>query len=683
VVRVASPLADGTVITNGTYSLDSTQTSPLAGAPLTTTVRSVPVMSLVLADSPDPVQAGANLTYTLTYSNAGSTGATGVSISATVPANTTFVSATAGGANASGNVTWNVGAVGAGASGSVQMVVHVMSPLASGTILPSGAATVDCAETSPVGATGTTTTVASAPVLGIVKSDSPDPVQAGSNLTYTLSYANSGNANATSTVMTDTVPANTVFVSATNGGTLSGATITWNLGTLAAGGAGSAQVVVRVVSPLANGTTITSGACSIDSAQTSAVPGASITTAVASSPALGVGATATPDPVEAGSNITYTVSYSNGGNAVSTGTVLSATLPVNTTFVSASNGGIVGSGTVNWSLGTLATGVGGSVQFVARVVPALPNGTLITLATYTIDSGQTTPVAGPAVTTTVSSSPDLTLTIADAPDPVMSGTDLTYTLTYANGGNAPATAAQMRATVPSGTTFVSATAGGSLSGNQVSWSLGTLNVGASGSVQMVVNVPSSATSGSVINATGWWIDANETSTYTAPTAATAVTEPSAPVVNSASESTSESMFFIRGATQTIVVTGMSFAPGAVLNLSPDITIGPVTITGGNQATATLTISPTAGLGARTLTLTNPDGRAGSLPGAIQIVKSPDANRDCRIDGMDLNMIAQAWNSASGEPNYDAAVDLDGDGFVGPDDLTTFTRYFGLMPGGCP
>jgi hypothetical protein len=84
-----------------------------------------------------------------------------------------------------------------------------------------------------------------------------------------------------------------------------------------------------------------------------------------------------------------------------------------------------------------------------------------------------------------------------------------------------------------------------------------------------------------------------------------------------------------------------------------------------------------------LILTNPDGRAGSRPGALQVVKTPDANGDCLIDGLELNRLARAWNSASGEPEFVAAVDLDGDGYIGPDELSIFTQYFGLRPPGCP
>src|SRR5262249_54733053 len=156
-------------------------------------------------------------------------------------------------------------------TGSVQMVVRAASPLANGTVITNNTLAIDSAETAPVSGSAVTTTVSSAPTLAVVAADSPDPVVAGANLTYALSYSNTGNADATTVVVTDTLPPNTSFVSATGGGTLSAGVVTWNVGTLAAGATGSLQLVVKVNSPLANGTTITNSALSIDSAQTTPV----------------------------------------------------------------------------------------------------------------------------------------------------------------------------------------------------------------------------------------------------------------------------------------------------------------------------------------------------------------------------------------------------------------------------
>jgi uncharacterized repeat protein (TIGR01451 family) len=121
----------------------------------------------------------------------------------------------------------------------------------------------------------------------ILKTDSPDPVPAGGAITYTISYQNTGNANATGVVLADTIPTNTTFVSASGGGSPDpGAVVHWNLGTLAAGSSGTVQLIVRVSSPTV--TTITNGPYSIDSAETAPVSGAAVATTVLPPPTVAI-----------------------------------------------------------------------------------------------------------------------------------------------------------------------------------------------------------------------------------------------------------------------------------------------------------------------------------------------------------------------------------------------------------
>src|SRR5439155_1582540 len=184
------------------------------------------------------------ITYTISYANTGTAGATNVVITDTIPANTSFVSATGGGTLAAGVVTWNIGALAAGASSTVQLVVAVTSPLVNGTVIHNNTYSITSTQVGPVVGVDDTTTVSSAPVLNISKADRPHPINAVRNITYTISYSNTGNMNATGVVISDTIPANTSFVSATGGGTLAAGVVTWNIGALAAGGSRSVQLVV-------------------------------------------------------------------------------------------------------------------------------------------------------------------------------------------------------------------------------------------------------------------------------------------------------------------------------------------------------------------------------------------------------------------------------------------------------
>jgi uncharacterized repeat protein (TIGR01451 family) len=100
-----------------------------------------------------------------------------------------------------------------------------------------------------LGYTGGAAAVVGASDLSIAKTDSPDPVTAGQNLTYTITVTNpnaTGGGDASNVVVTDTLPAGVDFVSAT-GGTCShnGSTVTCNLGQVNAATTATVTIVVK------------------------------------------------------------------------------------------------------------------------------------------------------------------------------------------------------------------------------------------------------------------------------------------------------------------------------------------------------------------------------------------------------------------------------------------------------
>jgi uncharacterized repeat protein (TIGR01451 family) len=106
---------------------------------------------------------------------------------------------------------------------------------------------------------------AAATDLGLTKSDSPDPVAQGSNLTYTITVSNTavGAADATGVTVTDTLPGQVDFVSASSGCTKTGNTVTCDLGTVAANTSESVNIVVR---PKKTGTISNTAIVSADAA---------------------------------------------------------------------------------------------------------------------------------------------------------------------------------------------------------------------------------------------------------------------------------------------------------------------------------------------------------------------------------------------------------------------------------
>ena len=82
--------------------------------------------------------------------------------------------------------------------------------------------------------------------LAIAKSDSPDPVIAGNQLTYTVTVSNAGPSDATGVVVSDTLPAGVTFVSTTGCAEDPNGVPTCTLGTIAASGSASYTITVDV-----------------------------------------------------------------------------------------------------------------------------------------------------------------------------------------------------------------------------------------------------------------------------------------------------------------------------------------------------------------------------------------------------------------------------------------------------
>ncbi|MFZ5863100.1 MAG: DUF11 domain-containing protein [Nitrospirota bacterium] len=499
---VVRPLQGGTLTNTAIVSSTSTESAPANNtSTTTTTVTPSANLSIIKSDSPDPVLAGQNLTYTITVNNAGPSSATGVTVTDVLPANVALVSATPSQGTCSGTttITCSIGTLNNAASATVTIVV-TPTAAAAGTLSNTATVTSSVSDPNTSNNSSTTgTTVNPAANLSIIKSDSPDPVLAGQNLTYSITVTNNGPSSATGVTVTDTFPANVVLVSATpSQGSCSGTTtITCALGTVA--NAATATVTI-VVTPGAAAVGTLSNTASVASSVTDPTPGNnSWTTTTTVNPAANLSVTKTdsPDPVLVGSNLTYTITVTNNGPNSATGVSVTDTLPAGVTWVSTtpSQGTCSGTATVTCSLGTLANAASATVTIV--VTPTVANPTLSNTASAT--ASESDPVSGnnsATTSTTVNGlSADLALNKTDSPDPVLVGQNLTYTITVTNLGPNSATSVTVSDPLPVGATWVSSTPSqGSCSGTStVTCSLGILGNGASATVTIVVTPTVSGT----------------------------------------------------------------------------------------------------------------------------------------------------------------------------------------------
>jgi uncharacterized repeat protein (TIGR01451 family) len=231
--------------------------------------------------------------------------------------------------------------------------------------------------------------------------------------------------------------------------------------------------------------------------------------------------------VTAGNNLTYTITVENAGPSDAAAVAVSDPLPAGTSFVSASDGGTYNSttNTVSWSLGAFTESQ--AAKALTLVVKVNSSRTADLSNTATVSSSTTDPTPGnnsATETTTLNTSANLSITKSNSPDPVIVGNNLTYTITVDNAGPSDAAAVAVSDPVPAGTSFVSASDGGTYNSttNTLSWSLGAFTESqAAKALTLVIKVNSRPAGGSISNT------ATVSSTTTDPTSgnnsATAIT----------------------------------------------------------------------------------------------------------------------------------------------------------------
>jgi uncharacterized repeat protein (TIGR01451 family) len=260
----------------------------------------------------------------------------------------------------------------AGGTAVFTVVAHVdlSAPAGSTVINP---ATVSSQTTDPNPAndatTATTTVQAAQADLALTKTDTPDPVTPGGNITYTITATNNGPSDSTNVNLQDAMPFNTTFASLTP-------PPGWSCTTPSVGNTGLAQcstgllansatavftLVVHVSSGAPNASVITNSA--FINNQGTRDPNAANNTGSAQtlvqSADLSVTKTDNLDPVPAGTNLTYTITVTNNGPAAAQAPNLADAVPGNTTFVSLTP-------TTGWMCGTPPSGGRGRSRAARR-----------------------------------------------------------------------------------------------------------------------------------------------------------------------------------------------------------------------------------------------------------------------------------------------------------------------------
>jgi uncharacterized repeat protein (TIGR01451 family) len=515
----ATPGSAGILITN---AATGAVPGPQTGASCTTAD-----LGVTNSGSPNVVTPGSNITYTQSVINNGPNTAINATFSQAVPANTTFQSittptgwtCTTPAVGATGNVVCTDPLIANGATANFTFVVKVNPGTTDQTqITDTDSVTSGTDDPTLSNNSASVTTVVSLVTgadLVITNSATPNPVAAGSNISYTQVVRNNGPATASTLTFTETLPASTTFVSmATPSGwscstPAAGATgtITCTIASLASGGTATFSPVLKVTAGTSSGTQISDtasiAAVTPDPNPTSNDATAVVTVATGTQADLALTTSASPNPVLPGNNVTFTQSVTNNGPAASLVNTFTETIPANTTFVSltqpsgwtCTTPAVGATGTITCTDASFASGATSSFPLVVKVNSTASAGTVISnnpsvSATGTSDPTSTNNSASASTVVASSAQADVSITKTAAPEPVDQNTNLVYTLTVSNNGPAAALNVTVSDPLPAQVTYTSASSTQGTcaqAGGTVTCSVGTMGPGSVAVVTINVN----------------------------------------------------------------------------------------------------------------------------------------------------------------------------------------------------
>lgn len=359
--------------------------------------------------------------------------------------------------------------------------------------------------------TGSYSTIIASAVIAFTKSVSNTVPRGGDRVTYTVAYTNVGSSAATNVVVTDMLDNNLRYVTASGipaPVSVSGQTVIWNLGTIAASASGSIVFQADIVNNAIPGTEIHNvaqiqyndgpNAINLSSTESNFIT-------VQSGGAVTV--SFTPNRTgsgEPGDRIDYPFTVTNNGGLSESFTLsYSSTQSLTWSYYHDANGNGQIDSSETTTAATRALASGEQYNVVARTIlpVVLTNATVDATSfrvTSTVNASNFTTTTG----TTTMYIPVMTLLkVADSPE-AKPGREIRYQITYNNAGGGQAIQFVVTDAIPANTTYVAQSvrhnsgaktdeADGdevTVSGGVVTVNVGTVNAAASGVIEFRVRI---------------------------------------------------------------------------------------------------------------------------------------------------------------------------------------------------
>lgn len=485
----------------------------------TPTIISDADLGIVKAHVGSAFTAGQQEQYTFTVTNVGpSADAPSYTITDTLPAGVTFVSATGDAScSASGqDITCTGGGIAANAAAQVTTVTVAIGGGVTGTINNTATIAAAPGTTDPNMANNTSTD--NAPVepnadLSIAKTHAGN-LTAGADVTYTLTVTNDGPSDVPSYTITDTLDGNLTYKSSNNlTCTPSGQDITCTGGAITSGNQAVGTITATVNSAAAPGSTIANTA-NVTPPTDVNDPNAgnnssTISNTVDASADLAISKGHTGNFTAGADTNNFTIDVTNSGPSDATTFTMTDVLPAGMTYVNGTGTGVSCSNagqTVTCEYGpTISAGQTVSITLTVKVDAdiagnsTLDNSALVSSATP--DPNMANNTGGPD-TVTIDSSADLAITKTHSTPDFTAGNNESYNLAVKNDGPSDVTGFTISDTLATGLSYVSATgATCSATGQDVTCTGGAIAAGDTVNIVMTVAVSGSVTLGTNIDNT--------------------------------------------------------------------------------------------------------------------------------------------------------------------------------------
>ncbi|MEI6728072.1 MAG: hypothetical protein WCK98_00320 [bacterium] len=518
-----------------------------------------PQLSVSKTVSKTVAQAGDALVYSINYANTGDVDLNNVIIADNLDSRLSFVSAP-GCLNSGQLVSCNIGTLSVGSTGTVLVTVTVNNTAASG-ILPN-----TVIATSDQSAATSTVTYSRIdipkPTLGIsiLKTANVTTAQVGSQVVYTLAYANTGNIDLSGAVLTDTLDSRLSFASCSSSCNVSGQLVTWNLGGLLNGANSSVTLTVNIKSGAAPGTLINTAL--FDTNETAPVSSSSnVTLTPASWNPLTITKTASNQNQNRNSTFTYTISYSNPNPNPAMNAEITDNLDSRLDFVSSPDCTAVAQ-LITCSLGNLSANASSTTTITVKVKNTAAYGMLTNTAQISsTDTGPSLAVALVFINPiSAVAAPSLTKTASVLQ--ALRGDTYVYTINYSNSTDQNFSNVVISDTLDNNLNFISCTTGCNQVGQGLTWNIGNLIIGGSGSVSVSVSVKNNATLGLLTNSA--LITTTEAPTVQASSFVAVIINDPLPMANLTLNKTASSQTLNRGDTYSYTLSYTN-GPVAVTN----------------------------------------------------------------------------------------------------------------------